>query len=121
MQTHICPTRNWQLVVILTHWGCSKCKYLLQMSNVYKSPAKKHPIFLKVDLRTVICPTKNLQLFLILAHRSYSKCKDVLIMFNVYKIDAKEHQAVCLWVADENNSLVNIVLEIFRICPPNIT
>ena len=121
MQTHICPTRNWQLVVILTHWGCSKCKYLLQMSNVYKSPAKNHPIFLKVDLRTVICPTKNLQLFLILAHRSYSKCKDVLIMFNVYKIDAKEHQAVCLWVADENNSLVNIVLEIFRICPPNIT
>ena len=84
-------------------------------------PAKKHPIFLKVDLRTVICPTKNLQLFLILAHRSYPKCKDVLIMFNVYKIDAKEHQAVCLWVADENNSLVNIVLEIFRICPPNIT
>ena len=66
------------------------------MLNVYKIPAKKHPIFLKVDLQTAICPAKNLQLFLILAHRSYSKCKDALIMFNVYKIDAKEHQAVCL-------------------------
>ena len=121
MQTHISPTRNSQQVLVLTHWGCSKCKYILQMLNVYKIPAKKHLIFLKVDLRTVICPTKNLQLFLILAHRSYSKCKDALIMFNVYKIDAKEHQAVCLWVADESNSLVNIVLEIFRICPPNIT
>ena len=59
------------------------------MLNVYKIHAKKHPIFLKVDLRTAICLTKNLQLFLILAHRSYSKCKDALIMFNVYKIDAK--------------------------------
>ena len=121
MQTHISPTRNSQQVLILTHWGCSKSKYILQMLNVYKIPAKKHSNFLRVNLPTVICPMRNLQLFLILAHRSYSKCKDILIMFNVYKIDTKEHQVVDRWMADQNTSLVNIVLEIFRVCPPDIT
>ena len=121
MPTHICATRNWQIVLRLTHWGCSRWKYILQMLNVYKTPAKEHSIFLKVNLPTVICPTRNLRLFLILEHLSCSKCKGILIMSKLYKIDAKEHQVVDLWLADQNTSLVNIVLEIFSIWPPNIT
>ena len=85
------------------------------MLNVNKTPAKEHPIFLKVKLPTVICPTRNLQLFLKLAHVSYSKSKGILIMSKLYKIDAKEHQVVDLGMADQNTSLVNIVLEIFSI------
>ena len=118
---HICPTRNWQLVLILTHWDCSRWRYILQMLNVYKTPAKEHSICLKVKLPTVLCPTRNLQLFLILAHLSYSKCKGILIMSKLHQTDVEEHQIVDLWVADQNTSLVNIVLEIFNIWAPNIT
>ena len=66
------------------------------MLNVNKTPAKEHPIFLKVKLPTVICPTRNFQLFLILAHLSYSKCKGILIMSKLHKIDVEEHQIVDL-------------------------
>ena len=42
-------------------------------------------------------------------------------MLNVYKIFAKEHKVVFHWATDEISVFVNIVLEIFKICPPNIT
>ena len=42
LPTHICPTRNWQLYLILTHWSYSKCKDILQTLNIYKIPARKH-------------------------------------------------------------------------------
>ena len=42
MPTHICSTRNWQLLLILTYWSYFKCKDILQMLNVYKITAKEH-------------------------------------------------------------------------------
>ena len=44
LPTHICPTKNWQLFFILTHWNYSKCKDLLQTLNVYKITAKEHQV-----------------------------------------------------------------------------
>ena len=44
LPTHICPTRNWQLLLILTDWSYSKCKDILQTLNVYKIAAKKHQV-----------------------------------------------------------------------------
>ena len=42
MLTYICPTRNWQLFLILTHSNYFKCKNLLQTLNVFKIPPKEH-------------------------------------------------------------------------------
>ena len=42
MPADICPTRNLELFLILTHWSYSKCKDILQTLNVYKFPAKEH-------------------------------------------------------------------------------
>ena len=44
LPTHICPMRNWQLFLILTHWSYSKCKNILQTLYVYKIPAKEHQV-----------------------------------------------------------------------------
>ena len=41
---HICPTRNWQLFLILTHWTCSKYKDVLHILDVYQIPAKEHQV-----------------------------------------------------------------------------
>ena len=40
----MCPTKNWQLFFILTHWSYSKCKDILQTLNVYKIPAKERQV-----------------------------------------------------------------------------
>ena len=56
---------------------------------------------------------------MILSHWSYSKWKDILHTLNIYKNPPKEHQVVEWWAVDEI-SVVNIVVEIFRVCPPNI-
>ena len=40
--THICPTRNWQQFLILTHGSYSKWKDVLQTLNVCNIPAKEH-------------------------------------------------------------------------------
>ena len=42
LSTHICPMRNWQLILILTHWSYSKCKNILQTLYVYEIHAKEH-------------------------------------------------------------------------------
>ena len=44
LQTHISPTKNWQLLFILTHWSYSKCKDTLQTLNVYQIAAKEHQV-----------------------------------------------------------------------------
>ena len=44
LPTHICPMRNWQLFLILTHWSYSKCKDILQTLNIYKIPSKQHQV-----------------------------------------------------------------------------
>ena len=44
LPAHICPMRNWQLFLILTHWSYSKCKNMLQTLYVYKIPAKEHQV-----------------------------------------------------------------------------
>ena len=69
---------------------------------------------------TYICSTRNWQLLLILTLWNYFKSKYLLQTFNLYKIPAKEYHLVDRWAA-ENISFVNIISEIFRICPPNIT
>ena len=47
MPKDICPTRNGEIFLMLTHWSCSKCKDILQTLNVYTIPAKEHQV---VDL-----------------------------------------------------------------------
>ena len=42
--THACLRRNLKLFLILTLWRHSKCKDLLHMLNVCKSPAKEHQV-----------------------------------------------------------------------------
>ena len=49
LPTHICPTRNWQLFLILTHWSYSKCKDILQTLNVYKISAKEYQVLDRWD------------------------------------------------------------------------
>ena len=44
LPTHICPMRNWQLFLILTHWSYSKYKKILQTLYVYKIPAEEHQV-----------------------------------------------------------------------------
>ena len=44
MSTDICPTKNWQLLFILTLWSYSKCKDILQMYNVSRSTEKEHQV-----------------------------------------------------------------------------
>ena len=44
LPTHIYPTKNLQLLLILKNWSYSKCKNILQMLNVYKIPAKEHQV-----------------------------------------------------------------------------
>ena len=44
LTTHICPTRNWQLFLILRHWSYCKCKDVLQTFIVYKIQAKEHQV-----------------------------------------------------------------------------
>ena len=44
MPTHICPMKNWQLVLTLTHWSYSKFKDILQTLNLYKIPSKQHQV-----------------------------------------------------------------------------
>ena len=44
LATHICPARNWQLFLILTHWSYCKCEDILHTLNVYKVPAKEHQV-----------------------------------------------------------------------------
>ena len=44
LPTYICPTRNWQLFLILTHSSYSKRKDKLHMLNAYKSPTKEHQV-----------------------------------------------------------------------------
>ena len=44
LTAHICLTRNWQLLLMLTYWSYSKCKDILHMLNVYKIPAKEYAI-----------------------------------------------------------------------------
>ena len=46
----------------------------------------------------------------------FIKYHDLLHTLNAYQIPAKEHQVVDSWAADEIS-----VLEILRICTPNIT
>ena len=41
LPTLICPMRNWQLSLILTHWSYCKCKNILQTLYVYKIHAKE--------------------------------------------------------------------------------
>ena len=49
LPTHICPMRNWQLFLILTHWSYSKCKDILQTLNVYKITEKEHQVVDRFD------------------------------------------------------------------------
>ena len=44
LATHICPARNWQLFLILTHWSYCKCEDTLHTLNVFKIPAKEHQV-----------------------------------------------------------------------------
>ena len=44
LPTDICPTRNWQLFLILTHWIYSKCEDILQTLNVYQITEKEHQV-----------------------------------------------------------------------------
>ena len=44
LPTHICPTKNWQLLFILRYWSYSKCKDILQTMDVFKIPAKEHQV-----------------------------------------------------------------------------
>ena len=41
---HICPTRNWELLLILTHGSCCRCKDILQTLNVCKISAKEDQV-----------------------------------------------------------------------------
>ena len=41
---NIYPTKNLQLLFILTNWSYSKCKNILQTLNVYKIPAKENQV-----------------------------------------------------------------------------
>ena len=42
--THICPTRNWQQFLILTHWSYCNWKDVLHTVNVYNISAKEHQV-----------------------------------------------------------------------------
>ena len=53
LPAHICPTRNWQLYLILTHWSYSKCKDILQTLNVYKIPGKEHQVVHRWDAHEI--------------------------------------------------------------------
>ena len=44
LPTHIYPTRNWQLLLILTHWTYSNCKDILHTLNLFKIIAKEHQV-----------------------------------------------------------------------------
>ena len=44
LATHICAMRKWQLLLILTHWSCSKCEDILQTPNVHNVTAKEHQV-----------------------------------------------------------------------------
>ena len=44
LSTHIYPTRNWELFLLLTQWSCSKCKDILHILNVYNFPSKEHQL-----------------------------------------------------------------------------
>ena len=44
LPTDICPTRNWQLFLILIHSIYSKCEDKLQTLNVYQVTEKEHQV-----------------------------------------------------------------------------
>ena len=53
LPTQICPTRNWQLFLILTHWSYSKCKDILQTLNGCKIAAKEHQVVDRRDANKI--------------------------------------------------------------------
>ena len=54
LPTHIYPTRNLQLLLILKNWSYSKCKNILQTLNVYKIPAKEHQVVDRWDADEIL-------------------------------------------------------------------
>ena len=47
---HICPTRNWELFLMLTHGSVSRCKDILQRLNVCKISAKEGQVVDRWDV-----------------------------------------------------------------------
>ena len=54
LPTHIYPTKNLQLLLILKNWSYSKCKNILQTLNVYKIPAKEHQVVDRWDADEIL-------------------------------------------------------------------
>ena len=41
---HVCPNKNYHLLLIITHWSYSKCHDLLHTLNVYSILGKQHKV-----------------------------------------------------------------------------
>ena len=54
LPTHIYPTKNLQLLLILKNWSYSKCKNILQTLNVYKIPEKEHQVVDRWDADEIL-------------------------------------------------------------------
>ena len=46
----MCPTRNWELFLMLTHGSVSRCKDILQRLNVCKISAKEGQVVDRWDV-----------------------------------------------------------------------
>ena len=52
--THICRTRNYLFLFVITHWSSFKGNNILPLLNAYKIPLKEHQVVEKLKTLQIL-------------------------------------------------------------------